>query len=124
LSGFFIQAIILLAVVHALAGRTRASVYWILVGLAVAGSTSIETIPSWLIIGATTGIVLMLAYLVAFRHQPMLLVFTTATVIILSTLRDGIQHPYPSALAGSIAAALLVPIAAWVWFRESARVME
>ncbi|HYR43157.1 MAG TPA: hypothetical protein VER98_09050, partial [Terriglobia bacterium] len=123
-TGFFVQAIILLTVVHALAGRTRASVFWILVGLAVAGSTSIETIPSWLIIGATTGIVLMLAYLAAFRHQPMLVVFTAATVVILSTLRDGVQRPYPSALAGSIAAAVLVAIAAWVWYRESARVME
>ena len=98
--------------------------FWILVGLALAGSTSIETIPSWLIIGATTGIVLMLAYVVAFRHQPILVVFTAATVVILSALRDGIQHPYPSALAGSVAATLLVAIAAWVWYRESARVME
>src|SRR5437660_3506082 len=93
LTAFFIQSIILLTIVHALAGRTRAGVFWILVGLALAGSTSIETIPSWLIIGATTGIVLMLAYVVAFRHQPILVVFTAATVVILSALRDGIQHP-------------------------------
>jgi hypothetical protein len=118
----FIQAIILLTVVYALARRTRASTFLIVAGFAIAGSASIETIPSWLIVGATTGIVLMLAYLVAFRHQPMLLVITTATLVILSALRDGIQHPFPSALAGSIAAALFIAIAAWAWFRGSATV--
>jgi hypothetical protein len=33
-------------------------------------------------------------------------------------LRDGIQRPYPTALAGSIAAAALVAIVGYVWFKS------
>jgi formate/nitrite transporter FocA (FNT family) len=66
----------------------------------------------------------MLAYLAVFQHKPMLVVVTTATLVILSTLRDGIQHPYSSALVGSVAAAVFVAIAAWVWYRGSVTVVE
>ena len=45
-----------------------------------------------------------------------------ATLVILSTLREGLQYTYPGALLGSIAAAFLVAIVAWVWFRGSVKV--
>jgi len=119
-----IQAIVLLVIFLALSRRTRASAWLVLVGLIMTGSTTIETIPSWLILGAATGIVLMLAYLAVFRHQPMLAIFTAVTLVILSTLRDGIQRPYWSALIGSIIASALIAVAAWVWYRGSVRVMD
>ena len=118
ITGFFIQAIVLLIVVYALVGKPGRAVFLVVVGLALAGSTSIETIPSWLVVGATTGAVLMLAYLLVFRHQPMLVVPTTATLAVLATLRDGIQHPYPAALAGAIAGAVLIALAAHLWYRS------
>ena len=118
ITGFFIQAIILLTVVYALVGKPGRAAFLIVVGLALAGSASIETIPSWLVVGATTGAVLMLAYLLAFRHEPMLVVPTTATLAVLATLRDGILHSYPAALAGAIAGALLITGAAWLWYRS------
>ena len=124
LTTFAIQSIILLIVFLALVPRTRAVMLLVLVGLVMTGSTTIETIPSWLILGATTGIVLLLAYLAVFRHQPIVAIVTAATLVILSTLRDGIQHPYSSALIGSVVASVLVAVAAWVWFRGSVRVME
>ena len=124
LTAFIIQAIVLLTVFFALAQRTRASVLLVVVGLVMAGSTVIETIPSWLIFGAATGIVLMLAYLAVFRHQPMVALVTAATLVILSTLRDGIQRPYSTALLGSIMASVLIALAAWVWYRGSATVVE
>ena len=108
----------------ALAQRTRASALLVVVGLVMAGSTAIETIPSWLIFGAATGIVLMLAYLAVFRHQPMVALVTAATLVILSILRDGIQRPYSTALLGSIMASVLIALAAWVWYRGSATVVE
>ncbi len=123
-SAFFLQAVILLAVVHTLMLRTRVSVLLIVVGLAVAGSGSIETIPSWLIAGLTTGALLMLAYFAAFRHQPALIIPAVAAAAILSTLRDGIQRPYPSALPGAVLGAVLVAFVAWVWYRRSATVVE
>src|SRR2546422_181534 len=124
LTAFIIQAIVLLTVFFALAQRTRASVLLVVAGLVMAGSTVIETIPSWLIFGAATGIVLMLAYLAVFRHQPMVALVTAATLVILSTLRDGIQRPYSTALLGSIMASVLIALAAWVWYRGSATVVE
>jgi hypothetical protein len=123
-TGLFIQGIVLLTVIHAVHRRVRGSVFLILAGLAVAGSSGIETIPSWLMVGATTGIVLMLAYLLAFQHEPALVIVTTATLVILATLRDGILHPYPTALAAGIAGAALVAAAAWAWYRGSVTVVE
>ena len=118
ITGFVIQAIILLTIIYALVGKPGRAAFLVVVGLALAGSTSIETIPSWLVVGATTGAVLMLAYLLAFRHEPMLVVPTTATLAVLATLRDGILHSYPAALAGAIAGALLITGAAWLWYRS------
>ena len=123
-TALLIQSIVLLTVIHLVLRRVSASAFLVLAGLAVAGSTGIETIPSWLIVGATTGVVLMLAYLLVFQHEPMLAIITTATLVILAALRDGLQRPYPSALAGSIAASVLVAIAAWAWYRGSATVTE
>ncbi len=119
IGGYFTQTLILLTVVYALLHRPKASAVWIFVGVALAGSGSIETIPSWLIIGLTTGILLMVAYQLVFRYQPELLLISTATLAILSAFRDGIQHMYPAALAGSLAAAAFIGIAAWMWFRGS-----
>jgi len=39
-------------------------------------------------------------------------------------LRDGIQRPYSTALLGSIMASVLIALAAWVWYRGSATVVE
>jgi hypothetical protein len=118
LTAFFIQSIVLLAVIRALTHKPRALVFLIVVGLAVAGSGSIETIPSWLIVGLTTGIVLMLVYLLVFRDQPMVIIPAVATAVALSALRDGIQHPYPTALPASIAAVVLLALVAYVWLRS------
>ena len=117
LGGYFTQTLILFTVLYLLDRKPRAAWFWIVVGLAISGSGSIDTIPAWLILGATTGIVLLLAYKFVFRHRPELLVITTGTLTILSAIRDGIQHMYPAALAGSFAAVALVTIAAWIWFR-------
>ena len=119
LSGLFTQSLILLIVIYLVDRKPRLAGLWIVVGLAFAGAGSIETIPSWLILGATTGIVLLLAYTFVFRHQPELIVITMATLSILGAVRDGVQQMYPAALAGSIAAAVLVAVVAWMWFRGS-----
>jgi hypothetical protein len=116
-NAFFTQAAILLTVLYGIHRRGRGSGIWIFLGIALAGSSSIETIPSWLIIGFTTGIVLMLAYLLVFRHYPELLLITTGTLVILSAIRDGVQRTYPLALPASLAGALCVAVTAWICFR-------
>jgi hypothetical protein len=119
--GYFSQTLILLAVIYALAHWQRASWMWIGVGLALAGAPGIDTLLSWLILGATLGVLLLLAYLLVFRQQAALMLITTATVAILSTLRDGLQRPYPAALPGAILGSVLIAVAAAVWYKSYRR---
>src|SRR5262249_2375914 len=58
LTGFFTQALILLMVLYALNRRPRAVVLWIIAGIVLAGSSGIETISSWLILGIASGVLL------------------------------------------------------------------
>jgi hypothetical protein len=119
IGGYFTQTLILLTILYALSNRHRGDLVWIAVGLALAGSGSIETMASWLITGLTTGILLLLAYRLVFRHQPELLLISTATLSVLSSIRDGVQHMYPAAVPGALAGAAIVAVAAWIWFRGS-----
>jgi hypothetical protein len=116
---FFTQTFVLLAVLYAAGHSRRAAAIWIVVGLAVAGLPGIDTIPSWLMIGTATGIILMIAYRLVFQHQPALLVITAATMVMLFALRDAVQHAFPAAVAGFLTGSALVAIAAWTWFRGS-----
>jgi hypothetical protein len=115
--GLFTQTLILFTVVYALNRRQTGAAMWILVGIAFAGSASIETVSGWLILGLASGIALMLAYKFVFRHEPEVLLIATGTLAVLSAIRDGVQGMYPLALWGSIAGALLVALTAWIWFR-------
>src|SRR5262249_32030630 len=100
ITGYATQALILLAIVFVLHRWPKATWIWIVAGLAIPGTAGIETMTSWLLLGGTTGVLLMIAYVLVFRHQPSLLLLSAATLTILSTLRDGLQHPFPGALAG------------------------
>ena len=117
LGGFLTQTLVLLAVLYGIRRTGRGSALWLLVGIAFAGSAFIETIASWLIVGTTTGIALLIAYRLVFRHRPELLVVSTGTLAVLGAIRDGAQRTYPAALPGSVAGAILVAITAWLWFR-------
>jgi hypothetical protein len=119
--GYFGETVILLAVIYAIAHWQRASWIWIAVGLALAGVQGIDTLLSWLVLGVALGVLLLLAYLLVFRHQPALMLLTTATVAILSTLRDGLQRPYPAALPGAVAGSVLIAVAAAVWYKSYSR---
>ena len=116
LSAFFNQTLTLLTVLYLAHRWRRAAAFWILVGIALTGSSSIETISSWLIVGGTMGILLLLADILVFRQQPQLLVITTATLLVLSLIRDGLQRGYPLALPASIVAVVIVALAARFWF--------
>jgi hypothetical protein len=118
-SVFFTQTLILLTVLYGLQQRVRGSAVWIFVGIALAGLSPIETITSWLIVGVATGILFMIAYRLVFRHEPQILLITTATMVILAVIRDGSQRMYPSALYASLAGAVLVGITGWTWFRST-----
>jgi hypothetical protein len=116
--GFFTQSLILLLVLYGLRFKPHAYAFWLVVGLALAGA-SIETIPSWLIIGLATGTALLLAHRFVFRHRPELAIITTATLAMLSLTRDAILHVHPAAIAGAAAGAVFIAIGAWIWFRST-----
>jgi hypothetical protein len=119
LSGYFTQTLVILTLVYALTRWPRAVWIWIVAGLALVGTSGIDTVPSWLILGGTTGILLLIAYLLVFRQEPALVVLTTATLSVLVALRDGFQRPYPSALPGFLIGIILVGIAGWTWYRSA-----
>jgi hypothetical protein len=120
LSTVFTQALILAVVLFAVAYKRHGSALFILVGVILAGS-AIESIPSWLLIGVMTGIVLMVAHLLVLRHEPKLIIPMTATISALSAVRDGVQGMHPAALAGAIAAVILIAAAAVLWLRASSQ---
>jgi hypothetical protein len=124
LNAYFIQTLVILALIYVLSRWPRALWIWVVAGLALAGTSGIETMAGWLILGGTTGIVLLIAYLLVFRQEPALVVLTTATLAVLVTLRDGFQHPYPAARAGAFIAAILIAIAGWTWYRSRGRGLE
>jgi hypothetical protein len=118
ISGYFIQSLLVLAVLYLLIRRHEGAKWvWIVVGLTIAGTSGIETISSWLVLGLATGVVLLIAYTLVFRHEQELLIVTTATLVALSTFREGLQRGYPSALPGSVLAIGLITIAAAVWYK-------
>src|SRR6266446_526093 len=116
LSQFITQTLLLLLVVRALAQKPRWWPLLIVFGLLVAGSSSLDSISSWLIMGISVGIGLSAAFKLVLRHVPALVVITTAALAILASIRDGVQRVYPGALPGSIAAVVLIGIAAWLWY--------
>ncbi|HEY2380374.1 MAG TPA: hypothetical protein VGK48_04250 [Terriglobia bacterium] len=121
LTSFFSQALLLLSLIYTLKQWPRANWIWIVAGLALAGASGIETIVSWLILGAVTAIVLLIFYALVFRHAPELLIITVAALSILSTLRDGFQRASPAGLPGSIIAAIVIGIVSGVWYSSSRR---
>ena len=117
IAGYITQTLIFLVILYLLSHWPRATWAWVLAGLAISGTAGIETMTSWLISGLATGVILMLAYMLVFRHQPQLMIIAVAILTILSTLRDGLQRPIPGALAGSIVAAALIALTASVWYK-------
>lgn len=97
--------------------RLPCSVLLILAGLVLAGSSSIETIPSWLISGVVMGFVMIAAYVLVLRHSTILIPIVVGAITILEILKEGVRQAYPAAFPGSIAAAILIGIVAVVWLK-------
>jgi hypothetical protein len=121
LSTMLNQALILSVVLWALAYKPRASWFFIVMGFILAG-LSIETIPSWILVGVVTGIVLMIAHTLVLRHEPRLIIPMTATMVALAVVRDGLLGVYPSAMAGAILAVILIGLTVFLWLRTGKRV--
>jgi len=120
-------ALILVAValVQALTGgwqRRYAAGSAILIGLGmvVAGSDGVETIPLWLAAGILTGIVLLAAWVLVIRRHPALVPLVTAAGIVFGAIHDAVVDAYPGVAPGSLIGAVLVAAAAVWWHRRLA----
>jgi hypothetical protein len=117
IAAYITQTLVFLAIIYLLLRWPDAVWVWIVAGLAITGTAGIETMTSWLLLGVTAGVVLMIAYMAVFRHQPALLIASVATIAVLSALRDGLQRPFPGAIAGSVVAMAFVALTAAVWYK-------
>src|SRR5439155_20763720 len=66
---FLTQAVVLLVILSAAAFKPHWWGLLVLIGLVLAGATSLETISSWLIVGLAGGLVLATAYVLVLRHE-------------------------------------------------------
>lgn len=71
----------------------------------------------WLLGGAIMAVGVTALYVTLLRFDPTLIPITLGTMAAVRAISTGAQRPFPAALAGAIAAAVLVLALSWWWFR-------
>jgi membrane protease YdiL (CAAX protease family) len=112
---------ILAAAERTTAGFTRRRAL-LLVALAVIGFMSVGApagvrIGGWLASGVVMAVALPLAYVTLLRFDATIALAAIATMAIVDALLEGASRPFPGALPGSLAAAVVTGVTAWWWFR-------
>jgi len=82
--------------------------------LAVSG----HNILLWLTRGLFTGSLLMVFYIFIFRFDRTMIPFTTATILSLNLLQDGIYNAYPQAIPGILTSIVLINLASYYWYKK------
>lgn len=82
----------------------------------VASGTFVDTPLGWLVSGLTTGMILLLCYVLVFRFDLTLIPVSIAAVVILRQLQEGFYEAYPMAFAGAILAVILVALLGFHWW--------
>jgi hypothetical protein len=126
ISGWIVGTALLLLILAFVEVASRGWTRWraplsaglLVAGLVLAGSDGVETVPRWLAAGAVTGLLLWLAYVLMLRRHLALLPVAAAAMSFLSIVREGTFRAFPGALAGALAAGLLVLIAGVLWSRR------
>ena len=93
------------------------AVYIFAIGLCL-GGLSAESLSSGAVLGATYGLLFLLAYRVLVRAHLALIPLALAAPVILSEARQIILNPYVGAVPDSVLAILLILAAAIVWHRS------
>lgn len=89
----------------------------VVLGLLLAGTGEVATLPLWLAAGVAEGALLLAGYVFVLRHDLTLVPPAFAVTVILGAVREGVLGAYPGALAGSVVAVALVGLLALWWFR-------
>jgi hypothetical protein len=113
------------AIDHITSGWTRwrlpAAAALALVGMLAAGVPTGSHYAGWLAAGLVTAIGLVTAYATLARFDLTTVPIALGTMAAAEALARGAQRPFPGALAGSLAAALLTILVGWWWTQALGR---
>jgi hypothetical protein len=112
----------LLSVVHSVSsGWTRhrllSATSLLLVGFLAAGAPAGVHLGGWVAAGLLTAAALLIAYLTLCRADLTVMPIALGTMGAIGALARGASRPFPGALAASIAAAIVIAVLGWWWFR-------
>jgi Type II CAAX prenyl endopeptidase Rce1-like len=101
--------------------RARGAVALAVIGFVAGGVPAGIHIGGWVLGGVVTAAALVIAYATMLRFDLTMTPMALAIMIAVSALARGVQRPFPGALAGAFAGALLAVIVGWWWFRALRR---
>lgn len=119
LAGYLLESITILLIFIALNRGTRhwsarripSSLLLIVLGFAVAGSASVETVSSWVLQGMILGCTLLACYLLVLRFQSEAAVPAVGVFVSLNLVKQAVASAYPMVLPGALLGLLLVMLA-------------
>ena len=98
------------------------SLILLIFGFTLAGLGSVESLASWAAGGVFIGLLLVGLYHYLFRFELSTVIIAIFTSLLLGMMRQGLQQPYPAAVAHSLLTAVLLSLAAWFWWRQFRKV--
>ncbi len=125
-STFLVQALIAL-LLFGLADRISggwsrnkvlAGIFLFFFGFLAAGSHGVETLPSWLLGGGITGLLLPGAYIAAIRYSLPMVIFGIGLIQVLDACQEALSAATVPNLSGTAAAVVLTGVLAVFWHRR------
>jgi membrane protease YdiL (CAAX protease family) len=90
-------------------------------GLVASGADGVPTIARWLGTGLVTGILLVVSYLLVFRHHLALVPVAAAVLTALTMLREGLLGAYPGAAVGAAVGGAIIVVLGVLWSKAMER---
>ena len=87
----------------------------LIMGAALAGMASVESLGAWVVGGLVSGIVLLAFYVFLVRFELALVPLAAGTLTALGELQGGLQQAYGAALPGAVVSAVLIAALAALW---------
>ena len=126
LSGYLLEAVTILLIFAALnrianhgsVKKMPAYALLIVLGFAVAGSGSVETLSSWLWQGIIIGCMLIACYLLVLRYCVEVSLIAVGVVVVLGLLKQAVAAAYPLIVPGTLLGFILIAVTVWTAYRR------